>query len=293
MAVFLALVALLGLLPAYIFYRKSRSEFSKALFKVDDPSQRFVYNRLLFGFLPRQSVKVPDLRNPPDSSIFENVKLQNKPTDDIMEAHKSTAGWVEFAQIIAAVFPGVKHGDSSLLDFADERIFLPVHNTWFLALGILHRYSMRDDYGLPIEAATEATSRNVAQFSGLSGYLNIKKPQDIERSRMAFGEPIEASKHTRINFQMHGISSLRLSLKQDSLSFHTLVTLFAGYINGGDGQLFNGTIHRQNRSRREGYFGSLKVVQVAETEIAGGGLNIVPGIHVEATKKIDLVLTGN
>lgn len=166
---------LLALLPAYILYKKSRSQVAKALFKIDDPSRKFVSNVFLFGFLLRQTVRVPDLRNPPDTNILENAKLENRPKDEILRLRKSTTGWVGFAQIMTAVFPGVKYGGASLLEFHDERASLPVHNAWLLALGVLHRYSMRKDYGLPLGAAIEAShygSSDVPLFSGLSGYLS-------------------------------------------------------------------------------------------------------------------------
>lgn len=179
-AVSLALVALLTLVPAYVLYKRSRTQVAKALSKVDDPSQRFVSSVFLFGFLLRQTVRVPDLRDPPDLSIFENAKLENRPTADSLGPRKSTTGWVEFAQIITAVFPGIRYGGSDLLDFADERTSLPVHNNWLLALGLLHRYSMRKDYGLPIGTAIEPfqnSPRDDGLFSGLSGYLNIMRPE--------------------------------------------------------------------------------------------------------------------
>lgn len=295
-AVFLALVALLALLPAYILYRRSRSQVAKALFKVNDPSQTFVSNVFLFGFLLRQNVRVPDLRNPPDLSIFQNAKLELdiKSLASKTGAQKSTTGWIEFAQIITAIFPDVKYGGSSLLAFNDERASLPVHKTWLLALGILHRYSVRKDYGLPLGAAIQDESRDGAFSSGLSGYLNIARFQDqdgMELSRETRMESLQMPKLTRITFKMHGLSSLHKSLKQDPLTLGALAVLFAGYIDGGQGQFFTGTIRHQYRTTYDNR-DSLRIAKVTETKIAGGALNVLPGIHVQAKKKIGLVLTG-
>lgn len=297
-AVFLALVALLALLPIYILYKRSRSQVAKALFKVDDPSHRFVSNVFLFGFLLRQTVRVPDLRRPPESSILENKGLENKPTADALGPKKSTTGWVEFAQVITAIFPGVKYGDSSLLDFADERASLPVHNTWLLALGILHRYSMREDYGLPIGAALQAEqdgARDVPLFSGLSGYLSILGPSHRRngRSQAFVAESSEVWNSVRINFKMHSLASLQKSLRQDSLSFHTLAMLFASLIDGGNDQLFTGIVYSEYQSRDPRFprVVYLKIMKVTETKFAPGTLTLLPGIVSQATKKFSLVLT--
>ena len=73
-AVFLALVALAGVLPAYLLYEKSRTEKAQALARVDDPGQAFVSHGIrAFGVRLNRSVKVPDLSRPP------NLRALNAP----------------------------------------------------------------------------------------------------------------------------------------------------------------------------------------------------------------------
>lgn len=298
-AVFLALVALLALLPAYFLYKRSRSQVAKALFKVDDPSKKFVSSVFFFGFLLRQTVRVPDLRRPPDPSILENARLENKPTAHALGPTKSNTGWIEFAHIITATFPGVKYGDSSLLNFAHEQTSLPVHSAWLIALGILHRYSMRKDCGLPIGAAIEASeiaARSGSFFSGLSGYLDIAWRRETERRlpRASSPEPVEVSRANRVMFKMHGFPSLQISLTQDLLSFRNLAILFTGYIDDGNGQFFSGMVHHQ--SWIDDYVVldhqlKLRIAKVTETKFAEGTLSVLSDIAVQATKRIGLVLT--
>lgn len=97
---------------------------------------------------------------------------------------------------------------------------------------------------------------------------------------------------TRLTFKMHGLSSLQKSLNKDSLTLRALAILFAGYVDGGDGQLFTGNSHERYYShevRHDEY--SVKIARVTETKFVGGSLNVLPGINVQAKRKIDLVLT--
>jgi hypothetical protein len=55
-AVFLAIVPLAGVLPAYLLYRKSRTEKAQALAVVDDPTRTFVSRG--FGLLACNSTRL-------------------------------------------------------------------------------------------------------------------------------------------------------------------------------------------------------------------------------------------
>lgn len=160
-AVFLALVALLGLLPAYLLYRRSRSESAAAIAAIDDPRQTFVSGIRIFGVLLAQKFKIPDLRTPPKLASLENATLDKMPSERLLGSTKSGTAWVEFAQIVSAVFPGFELGGKSLLSFEHGEARLPVHKTWLIALDILHRYSARLDHGLPLGAAVDAAADGV------------------------------------------------------------------------------------------------------------------------------------
>jgi hypothetical protein len=65
-AVFLVIVALAGILPAYLLYQKSKTERAQALALVDHPSHTFVTGSVrLPGIRLNQEIKVPDFVNPP------------------------------------------------------------------------------------------------------------------------------------------------------------------------------------------------------------------------------------
>lgn len=89
---------------------------------------------------------------------------------------------------------------------------------------------------------------------------------------------------------MHGHLSLETSLNQDRLTFRELILLFAGYVDGGDGQLFTGMVHKVKMSQPRG-LESLELVKITETTITEGVLTGPLSLQVKATTKNSLVLT--
>lgn len=148
-AVFLAFVALAGILPAYLIYQRSRTTKSRALASVDDPDQTFVSQSFtILGMRINQRVKVPDLRDPLDQRCLDPPGTINATA---LNSLGSTTYWVNFAHLVKAMFPYISssRGDK-VLCFKDDQNYLPDHCVWLLLLGVLHRCTFRKDYGLPL-----------------------------------------------------------------------------------------------------------------------------------------------
>lgn len=95
-AVFLAILALAGILPVYLLICTSRQEKSRAVAAVDDPAARFVSRGFrapwLRGF---QKVKVTDLRNAPRFNLSQPPQLRDltlKLHPTIQDGNRSVTG---------------------------------------------------------------------------------------------------------------------------------------------------------------------------------------------------------
>lgn len=283
-AVFLALVALLGLLPAYLLYKRSRSESAAAIAAIDDPRHTFVSGIRIFGVVLAQKFRIPDLRAPPQLAALENATLDKIPSERLLGPVKSGTAWVEFAQLITAVFPGFELGGRSLLSFEHGEARLPVHKTWLIALGILHRYSLRLDHGLPLGAAVEAAAYGglvqEVRLSGLSGYLDYR---EIGSSLHWFQDNLV------ISFEMHHLSTIRDSLARDHLSFLSLALLFRGYVIGDRGILLKGRIASWiSKSRVMRGEVEQVIIRVKQKELSENFLRVLPGINAKAKRELSL-----
>lgn len=284
MAVFLALVALVGLLPAYLLYKRSRSENAVAIAAIDDPRHTFVSGIRIFGVVLAQKFRIPDLREPPQLAALENATLDKIPSEGLLGPVKSGTAWVEFAQLITAVFPGFELGGRSLLSFEHGEAYLPVHKTWLIALGILHRYSLRLDHGLPLGAAVEAAADGgmvqEVRLSGLSGYLDYR---EVGSSLYRFEE-----NHV-ISFEMHHLSTVRNALARDRLTFLSLALLFRGYVIRDEGILLKGRIASwRSRSREPTGEAEQVIARVKPNELSENFLRVLPGINAKAKRELSL-----
>lgn len=278
-AVFLALVALLGLLPAYLLHKRSRSENAAAIAAIDDPRHIFVSRIRVFGVILAQRVNVPDLRTSPPLSALENATIDKIPEERLTGSTKSATAWIEFAQLITSLFPGCDFGGRSLLSFEHGEARLPVHKTWLLALGILHRYSLRLDRGLPLGAVVDGGLVWEARLSGLSGYLDYRKVRPGGDAQV---------KHV-ISFEMHHLPTIRNSLMPDNLSFLSLALLFRGYVLGDQGVLLLGRIASgESISRRRRKEVELVTARVSLRKLPRNLLRVLPGIQLQAERELSL-----
>jgi hypothetical protein len=133
-----------------------------------------------------------------------------------------------------ATFPSIKMiPGNSILAFGSYQTYLPVHRSWIVLLGVLHRYAFRPDYGLPLGAAPDAgmearDSKNC--LSGLSGML-FRGSMGDETHYLGY----DASP---VFYEMHTISQLQQCLRQETINIRVLVLLFLGYIQMPNGEYF-------------------------------------------------------
>lgn len=218
-AVFLAIVALAGILPAYVLFRRSRTARGQALASVDDHTQDFVSHSFsLMGTRINQRVKVPDLRDPPPKEVFEGCL--NIDTSKLRSCDSTTC-WVNFAHLMRNMFPlvGSSTGDDGLR-FEDHQSYLPVHYLWLVALGVAHRYAHRKDYGLPLDTVPEEHTRRRDVQYHIAGRSGLILRRNTEKNRNS----------VKLYFETHSLDVVRRALTQDSLPLRTLVLRFLGYI---------------------------------------------------------------
>lgn len=218
-AVILAIIALAGVLPAYVLFRRSRTARGQALASVDDHNQDFVSHSFsLMGTRINQRVKVPDLRDPPSKEVFEgcqNIDISKLRSCD------STTRWVNFAHLMRTMFPtiGSSTGDDGLR-FEDHQSYLPIHYLWLVALGVAHRYAHRKDYGLPLGTVPEEHTRRRDvdyHIAGRSGLI-LRRKNDENRTSV------------KLYFETHPLDVVRTALAHDSIPLRTLVLRYLGYI---------------------------------------------------------------
>lgn len=255
MAVGLAIIALGGVLPAYLVYQRSRTDKAQAFSLLDDPNGTFVSQG--FRFLSMryiQTIRVPDLRYPfPLTTVNPSLDL-NK-----LGSRKSNTSWINFAYIISATFPNVKiiAGTHILID--NREVFLPVHRSWILALGVLHRYAYRSDYGLPIGATLEvdmAMLNSQRYLSGISGMLCECGQADLRN----FFNP---RNYNALYFDMHTILQLSQSLSHEEIPLRILIILFLGYIPMPNGEHLLAKPKSANRTPRRINRGFIDKVSIA------------------------------
>jgi hypothetical protein len=275
-AVFLALAALAGILPAYFLYKRSRTKRVQALALVDDPSHTFVSGGIrLPGIRLNQKIKVPDLFNPPRLQ-----SLVSLPDPGRLGQHRSTTNWVNFAHVMMATFPSLKiiPGKKwSHLAFAGAQSHLRVHRSWILLLGVLHRYAFRPDYGLPLGASTDADMEARGFKNCLSGL-----------SGMLFRVGDEYYEDSPVFYEMHTIPQLQQCLRQETVDIRTLILLFLGYIQMPNGEYLSARVPAQSHSHLPGagpttFAGRLQIIKIHNGD--------VPRIHTRLLRELDLLIT--
>lgn len=235
-AVALALIALIGVLPIYIGYRKRLSTWAKQIAKIDDPNQNFVAKG--WPGLPGQRffsrVQVPNLLDPPN---IASIHIERKQFSGFWPREsQSHTGWVNFLNILRS-YDAIKLDPRSdgELEIVDGELMLPIHRSWILLLGLVDRYSKRPDYGLFAEESREPQVRfrfGSHARSGLSGVLSlVTSDQDEERG----------SEQDIICFHMHRLSQIRRLSSEAAdgdYSLPTLLFLFLGYIPALNGSIY-------------------------------------------------------
>ncbi|KAI9373617.1 hypothetical protein BJX61DRAFT_541576 [Aspergillus egyptiacus] len=231
LAAILALVALAGVIPAYILYRESQSGHYEALSLIDDPSHEYISKGyvLLPGKQFFRTVRVPNLTMPPrvmaeaENPPLLQLRIQRKCDLLDREGSPSLTAWINFANLLRAysICPPL----TGKIKVSGKESLLPVHRSWILLLGLVDRYGRREDCGLFEGEALEPEWSDLDgdMLYGLSGILQSNRPM-----------------RSRIDFRMHNITHMAKMpsvMPADDLSLQTLFFLFLGYLPAADGSL--------------------------------------------------------
>jgi hypothetical protein len=223
-AVLLALVALGGILPGLILYRTSKSQKARALALVDDPDKSFVRHINLSGLRLSRVSGLPDLREPPN---LRALSSSQPPDLSRLGSQQSTTCWINFASVARAMFPDIRIIDGAdALEYKEGQAYFPVHCLWILLFGVLHRYAVRSDKGLPIDEVSQRTidlDHWDTAVSGISGSL-------LMRNGTTGRQQIE------LLYETHPLSALKQALKPSDIPLANLILFSLGYI-----QLKSGT----------------------------------------------------
>ena len=219
-AALLAVIALLGILPAYFIYRATQTDRYLSLCDVDDPRGVYISD----GFFGFRKVKVPNLREGQD---FRTLGFKISPCSKYM----SFTGWANFATLLKTY--GVEFAAiGDFLEFRTKQSFLPVHRGWLLLVGLKGRYANRDDMGIKQEAEIDAemTMFSDSALSGLSGiWCSLpKRPMDF-----IMGEGSD-----NICFRAHSVGQME-ELNENDVQLKTLFYLFLGLLPSKSGKLFD------------------------------------------------------
>jgi hypothetical protein len=220
-AVLFAIIALAGVLPAYILFRASRQHRSQALSSIDDPRHEFLSRGIPFGKSRLfRTVRVPDFTQLPNLE-----ELDAHPQLDNLGSRLSKTDWINFVHVLTATFPSTKATTyKNSLPLRTHAAYLPIQRTWIIVLGVLHRYAIREDFGLPrsVEPVISyGLHQNATWLSGISGLICSTKTRD-----------------NYIYFETHPLLLLRESLTTNAIPIRTLVLLFLGYIEMPNGECF-------------------------------------------------------
>jgi hypothetical protein len=226
-AVLLALVALGGILPGLILYQTSKSQKARALALVDDPDKSFVRHINLPGLRLSRVSGLPDLREPPN---LRNMSSLQPPELKRLGSQQSTTCWINFASVVRVMFPDVKVVDGGdILEYKEGQAYFPIHCLWILLLGVLHRYAVRSDKGLPIDVVSQ---RNLdlsyldTTVSGLSdSWLKLNGTT--------------ADHRVELLYETHPLSALRQALKPNDIPPADLILFSLGYIKLKSGTYIN------------------------------------------------------
>ncbi|KAK6086434.1 hypothetical protein SCUP234_02647 [Seiridium cupressi] len=130
---------------------------------------------------------------------------------------------IDFAQLITATFGKIETATGrDAVECEDGETLLPVHVTWLIVLCVLHRYSHRLDFGLPLNSIPEAEldlQDSERCLSGLSGLMKIDHGSN------------------KIEFRLHPPTDIQRS-PVDDMTLPNLILLYFGYISLPGGKFF-------------------------------------------------------
>ncbi|OCK80709.1 hypothetical protein K432DRAFT_381931 [Lepidopterella palustris CBS 459.81] len=239
-AVLLAVIALAGILPAYLLYQRSRTDRYLAFDEIDDkygtslsrgyellPGKRFFRKEFFL-----ECTKAPD---------FNQIEIRRDLTFFLRKDAYSLTGWVNFANILR--FYKANLSSNGKIHVVQQEALLPVHRGWLLLLGLVDRYCSREsrpDLGLLIDEAKtdDMDAAGPMAIYGLSGIVDhvsrsVQSSFDDESPREA---PVE-----RVRFRMHSadhMATLGTKFPKDDISVATLFFLYLGYVPGANQSLY-------------------------------------------------------
>lgn len=242
-AVLLAIIALAGIIPAYILYRESQTDRYEALSLIDDRPHEYISKgiALLPGRRFFRSIKVPNLVEPPKLTATEEApKLIIKRECDFLdhEGSPSLTSWINFATLLRAY--GISPSRDGKLKIAGTEALLPIHRSWILLLGLVDRYGHRKDSGLFVEEPSdpEWSAFSSDALYGLSGVLERIRPG-----------------RDRICFRMHSVAHMRSMpsyIAAEDISPRNLFFLYLGYLPASDGSLYCSAVESEPKSGSDG-----------------------------------------
>ncbi|KAL4948114.1 hypothetical protein BDW69DRAFT_189566 [Aspergillus filifer] len=226
-AVFFAILALVGVVGPLLIYMNQRSQRTVALENVDDPARVYIgpgVRLCCSRARALRTVKVPILTTSPNiPNLFSVMDNGRK-----MRSTASTTGWIMLSDVLWNYNFDLKYGDG--LKFAETESYLPVHKNWILLLGLLGRYGVRKDNGLPIgeignipSVFLNASEEDYFRLSGTSGTMLV---------------PLRSSPTTKLRFHFHRHMLDGVALDKKDLPLEHLLFLYLGYLPSRDGILF-------------------------------------------------------
>ena len=293
LAALLALVALAGIIPAYILYRESQTGHYEALSLIDDQLHEYISKgyTLLPGKKFFRTVKVPNLTMPPRITAGNQppsqLRIQRKCDLLDREGSPSLTAWVNFANLLRAY--SICPPFTGKIKVSGKESLLPVHRSWILLLGLVDRYDRREGYGLFEGEASEPEWSDLGgdALYGLSGILESNRPM-----------------RSRINFRMHNITHMAKIpsvMPADDMSLRNLFFLFLGYIPAADGSLLCSELVSDEMSSsritrcvprstdtRTNFFYKLKILEPNEIPLRHRRLAGEVGIRLPRIRRVSL-----
>ncbi|KAJ6186127.1 hypothetical protein N7519_007428 [Penicillium mononematosum] len=293
LAAILALVALAGIIPAYILYRESQTGHYEALSLIDDQLHEYVSKgyTLLPGKKFFRTVKVPNLTMPPritaENPPPSQLRIQRKCDLLDREGSPSLTAWVNFANLLRAY--SICPPFTGKIKVSGKESLLPVHRSWILLLGLVDRYGRREDCGLFEGEASEPEWSDLGgdALYGLSGILQSNRPI-----------------RSRVNFRMHNITHMAKMpsvMPAHDMSLRTLFFLFLGYIPAADGSLLCSELESkemsssritrfvpQSTDMRKNFFYKLRILEPNEIPLRHRRLAGEVGIRLPRIRQVSL-----
>jgi hypothetical protein len=145
LAAALALVALLGIIAPFLLWTTLRSERHIAHQAIDDPLHLFVSSGIPIWRKKKifRRAAVPRLIDIPQLP----KEFSGQRQDNCLKDPPSKRGWIGYCSALRAFsLPGSNDRNGDLV-VEDRETWLPTHKLWVLVLGLLGRYSDREDKG--------------------------------------------------------------------------------------------------------------------------------------------------